>query len=171
MNLLLNMKDINKILAKTRFKCKYKKKCEKKPYFCENMSLWHYLEVSLSCLHFSLMVSEGEVKSPCFLQVWWALTGICQFIQVKLTKIPYIQTLFKVVVYSWFNLDRFHCTVKKHFVGNYWSKLGEIYHWYTGTILQWNDSKMKIAWRVNAYYDVQESLLFLFEAAYLAGKQ
>ena len=25
------------------------------------------LEVSLSCLHFSLMFSEGEVKSPCFL--------------------------------------------------------------------------------------------------------
>jgi len=24
------------------------------------------LEVSLSCLHFSLMVSEGEVKSPYF---------------------------------------------------------------------------------------------------------
>jgi hypothetical protein len=29
--------------------------------------------VSLSCLHFSLMFSEGEVKSPYFLQVWWAL--------------------------------------------------------------------------------------------------
>jgi hypothetical protein len=28
------------------------------------------LEVYLSCLHFSLMFSEGEVKSPCFLQVW-----------------------------------------------------------------------------------------------------
>jgi hypothetical protein len=26
--------------------------------------------VSLSCLHFSLMFSEGEVKSPYFLQVW-----------------------------------------------------------------------------------------------------
>jgi hypothetical protein len=31
------------------------------------------LDVSLSCLHFSLVFSEGEVKSPCFLQVWWAL--------------------------------------------------------------------------------------------------
>ena len=31
---MLNMKDINKILAKTHFKCKYKKKCEKKtPHF------------------------------------------------------------------------------------------------------------------------------------------
>jgi hypothetical protein len=27
------------------------------------------LEVSLSCLHFSLMVSEGEVKSPFFASV------------------------------------------------------------------------------------------------------
>ena len=26
--------------------------------------------VSLSCLHFSLMFSEGEVRSPYFLQVW-----------------------------------------------------------------------------------------------------
>ena len=40
-----------------------------------NTFLWKYvsmklLEVSLSCLHFSLLSSEGEVKSPCFLQVW-----------------------------------------------------------------------------------------------------
>ena len=41
----------------------------KKTYFC----LLTLLEVSLSCLYFSLMISEGEVKSPCFLQVWWAL--------------------------------------------------------------------------------------------------
>ena len=27
------------------------------------------LKVSLTCLHFSLMSSEGEVKSPYFLQV------------------------------------------------------------------------------------------------------
>jgi len=40
MNLMLNMKGINKILAKTHFKWKYKKKlCEKPPHFCENMSL------------------------------------------------------------------------------------------------------------------------------------
>jgi site-specific DNA-adenine methylase len=26
--------------------------------------------ISLSCLHFSLMFSEGEVKSPYFLPVW-----------------------------------------------------------------------------------------------------
>jgi hypothetical protein len=55
---MLNMKDINKILAKTHFKCK---KSEK------NIFLWKH--VSLSCLHFSLMFSEGEVKSPYFLQV------------------------------------------------------------------------------------------------------
>ena len=66
MNLLLNMKDINKILAKTHFKCKYKKKCEKKNIFLQKHVSMMLLEVSLSCLHFSLMVSEGEVKSPCF---------------------------------------------------------------------------------------------------------
>ena len=61
MNLMLNMKDINKILAKTHFKCKKKVK----KHFYENMSMT-LLEVSLSCLHFSLMVYEGEVKSPYF---------------------------------------------------------------------------------------------------------
>jgi hypothetical protein len=45
MKIKLNMKDINKILAKAHFK-------------------------SLSSLHFSLMFSEGEVKSPYFSQVW-----------------------------------------------------------------------------------------------------
>jgi site-specific DNA-adenine methylase len=35
----------------------------KKPTFLQK-------HVSLSCLHFSLMFSEGEVKSPYFLQVW-----------------------------------------------------------------------------------------------------
>ena len=58
---MLNMKDINKILAKTHFKCK--KKVKKTPTFLRK-------HVSLSCLHFSLMFSEGEVKSPYFLQVW-----------------------------------------------------------------------------------------------------
>jgi hypothetical protein len=47
MNLMLNMKDINMILAKTHFKCK--KKLKKKPHFCENI------------------FSEGEVKSTYFL--------------------------------------------------------------------------------------------------------
>ena len=31
------------------------------------------LEVSLWCLHFSIMFSEWEVTSLYFLQVWWAL--------------------------------------------------------------------------------------------------
>ena len=35
MNLFLNMKNINKILAKTHFKCKYKKKCEKTHIFAK----------------------------------------------------------------------------------------------------------------------------------------
>ena len=35
MNLLLNMKDINKILAKTHFKCKYIKKNVKKNIFAK----------------------------------------------------------------------------------------------------------------------------------------
>jgi hypothetical protein len=48
------------------------KKVKKTPTF-----LWKH--VSLSCLHFSLMFSEGEVKSPYFLQVWWALAP-CIFI-------------------------------------------------------------------------------------------
>ena len=61
MNLLLNMKDINKILAKTHFKCKYKKKCEKTPHILRKHVSITLLEVSLSCLHFSLMISEGEV--------------------------------------------------------------------------------------------------------------
>ena len=39
------------------------KKSEKKTTFLRK-------HVSLSCLHFSLMFSEGEVKSPYFLQVW-----------------------------------------------------------------------------------------------------
>ena len=73
MNLLINMKDINKILAKTHFKCKYKNKMWKKNIFLRKHVSMTLLEDSLSCLHFSLMVSEGEYKSPCFLQVWWAL--------------------------------------------------------------------------------------------------
>ena len=69
-NLKLNMKDINKILTKEHFKCYFFKWCEETTHFCGNMSLW---SCSKSCLHFSFMFSEGEVKSPCFLQVWWAL--------------------------------------------------------------------------------------------------
>jgi hypothetical protein len=66
MNIKLNMKDINKILAKTHFKCKYLKKwCRKNTFLWNHVSM-KLLEVCLSCLHFSLMLSEGEVKSPYF---------------------------------------------------------------------------------------------------------
>ena len=58
---MLNMKDINKILAKTHFKCK--KKSEKNPHSCENMSPCHAF-TSPSC-------SLREKSSlPIFLQVW-----------------------------------------------------------------------------------------------------
>jgi hypothetical protein len=55
MNLKFNMKDINKILAKSHFKCK-KPQIDTKKHVSMNL-----LEVSLSCLHFSLVFS----KSPC----------------------------------------------------------------------------------------------------------
>jgi hypothetical protein len=41
MNLKLNMKDINKILAKAHFKCIFFFKwCEETTHFCRNLSLW-----------------------------------------------------------------------------------------------------------------------------------
>jgi len=40
MNLKLNMKDINKILAKARFECNFFLLCEETTNFCGNMSLW-----------------------------------------------------------------------------------------------------------------------------------
>ena len=42
------------------------------------------LGVSLSCLHFSHMFSEGEVRSPYVLQVWWALLKAVSF-QIQLS--------------------------------------------------------------------------------------
>jgi hypothetical protein len=71
MNLKLNMKDINKILAKAHFKCIFFLNDAKKQHIFAETCLYELklLEVYLSCLHFSLMFSEGEVKSPCFLQV------------------------------------------------------------------------------------------------------
>ena len=48
---------------KTHLKSKLEKKLEK------HVSM-NLLEVSLSCLHFSLMFSEREVKSSYVLQVW-----------------------------------------------------------------------------------------------------
>jgi hypothetical protein len=43
---------------------------------CEKSLLVSYgslLQVSLRCSYFSLLFPEGEVKSPCHCQVWWAL--------------------------------------------------------------------------------------------------
>ena len=63
MNLKLKMKDINKILAKAHFKCNlFLNDAKKQIIFAEHVSM-KLLEVSLSCLHFSLMFYEGEVKS------------------------------------------------------------------------------------------------------------
>ena len=61
------MKDINKILAKAHFKCKYffLNDAGKKTHFCGIMSL-KLLEVSLSCLHFSLMFSGGRSQVSLF---------------------------------------------------------------------------------------------------------
>jgi hypothetical protein len=70
MNLKLNMKDINKILAKAHFKCNFflsdakKQNIFKETYIYEAVGS---LPVMPSLLpHFP----EGEVKSPFFLQVW-----------------------------------------------------------------------------------------------------
>jgi hypothetical protein len=71
MNIKLNMEDINKILSKAHFKCKYFKKWCRKNTFLQNHVSMKLLEVCLSCLHFSLMLSEGEVKSPYFCGEPW----------------------------------------------------------------------------------------------------
>jgi ssDNA-specific exonuclease RecJ len=84
MNLKLNMNDISKILAQAHFKYIFFSNDVKKNTFLQKHVSIKLLEVSLSCLHFSLMFSEGEVKSPCFLQVWWALSGKYHISQVKL---------------------------------------------------------------------------------------
>ena len=62
MNVKLNMKDINKISAKEHFKCIFLMIGRKSTFLrkCVSMKL---MEVSLSCIHFSLMLSEREVKS------------------------------------------------------------------------------------------------------------
>jgi hypothetical protein len=52
--------------------------------FLQNHVSMKLVEVSLSCLHFSLMFSEGEIKSPYFLQVWWALGSLYFYILLLL---------------------------------------------------------------------------------------
>jgi hypothetical protein len=64
MNLMLNMKDINKILAKTHFKCK--KKVKKTPHFCENMSPCHaFTSPSYSLREKSSLHIFGKCGEPC----------------------------------------------------------------------------------------------------------
>ena len=65
MNIKLNMKDISKGTLQMQI---FLKNDAKKPTFLRKHVSMKLLEVSLSCL--SLMFSEGEVKSPYFLQVW-----------------------------------------------------------------------------------------------------
>jgi len=79
MNLKLNMKDINKILAKAHFKCNFFLNDAKKQHILQKHVSMKLLEVSPSCLHFSFIFSEGEVKSPYFLKVWWALSSMFQY--------------------------------------------------------------------------------------------
>ena len=82
MNLMLNMKDINKILANAHFKCNIFKWCEQTVFFWRKLVSKKLLEFPLSCLHFYLMNSEGEVKSPYFLQVWWVLTYTFTYLNI-----------------------------------------------------------------------------------------
>ena len=62
MNVKLNMKDINKISAKEHFKCIFSMIRRKSKFLRKYVSM-KLLEVSLSCIPFSLMLSEREVKS------------------------------------------------------------------------------------------------------------
>ena len=63
MNLKLNMKEINKILAKAHLKCNFFFKWyEETTHFCGNTSLWSCWKSSL-CLHFSLMFNSLREKS------------------------------------------------------------------------------------------------------------
>jgi len=65
MNLKLNMKDINKILAKAHFKCNFCLNDAKKQHFCGNKSLWIYWK--FPCHAFT------SPSCYLFLQVCWAL--------------------------------------------------------------------------------------------------
>jgi hypothetical protein len=72
------------------------------------------LEVSLPCLHFSIMVSEGEVKSPYFLHVclWWALhVSVKAFFSPKLHYM-YIQYSSRhSLINIWHPLPGIYCFV------------------------------------------------------------
>jgi hypothetical protein len=71
MNLKLNRKDVNKIISKATLEMQivfFLNETKKQHMLRKHISM-KLLEVSLSCLHFSLMFSEGEVKSLYVLQV------------------------------------------------------------------------------------------------------
>ena len=105
-----NKTDITEILLKValntinlnHFTCKY--------FFfnyAKNQHIFVYtclsevLEVSMSYLHFSLMFSVGEVKSPHFIQVWWAqgyneqLHVICKFVN--------FMTFYNILIFLSYN--------------------------------------------------------------------
>jgi hypothetical protein len=63
--------DAHKIIVDRRsgkdtLQMQIKKKMRRNNTFLQKHVSMKLLEVSLSCLHFSLMFSEGEVKSPYF---------------------------------------------------------------------------------------------------------
>ena len=75
------MKDINKILANVHFKWKmFFLMMQRNNTFLRKHVSMKLLEVSLECLHFSFMLSEGRVKSPYFLPVWWDVSNMTVFI-------------------------------------------------------------------------------------------
>ena len=74
MNLKLNIKDINKILAKAHFNCRFFLNDAKKQHIFAETCLYEAVgSLSVMSSLLSHVLCEGEVKSLCFLQVWWAL--------------------------------------------------------------------------------------------------
>ena len=106
MNLKLNMKEINKIhnvlcISKGTLKMHFVFKMMRRnnTFLLKQVSM-KLSEISLSCFHFSLLFSEGEVKSPCFLQVWWALY-IPWFLWINLLKQINPKDEFVFIICSW----------------------------------------------------------------------
>jgi hypothetical protein len=66
------MKDINKILAKTHFKCKKKKKW-KNPHFCKNMSLWCCWKSPCHTFTSPSWSLKEKSSLPIFCKCGWAL--------------------------------------------------------------------------------------------------
>ena len=69
----------------------------KKQHIFAETCLYEDVEVSLSGLHFSLMFSEGEVKSPYFLQVWWALMILIFFFNFVTNVTVFYYSIFSVL--------------------------------------------------------------------------